>query len=74
MPDLAILGALHARLVLEARDCERLDYPENPHAERERANARELRAQAAALAELLAPHGVHVPDSRQLSLFSDGRS
>jgi hypothetical protein len=70
--DLTTLAALHARLILQARDCERLAERNPDHAEREAAEAAMHRAEAAALAALLAPHGVHVPDPRQLALFSDG--
>lgn len=72
MTDLAALAALHARLILEAREAETLASRNPDHAERERADAAQRRGQAAALADLLAPHGVHVPDPRQLALFSDG--
>lgn len=71
---IASLAALHARLILEAREAEALDYAGNPHADRERAEARTRRAEATALAELLAPHGIETPPDGQLQLFSDGRT
>lgn len=64
--DLSALAGLHARLLLHARDCERLAERNPDHAERET-------AEAAALAAVLGPLGVHVPDPRQLALWSDGR-
>lgn len=70
---LAALAELHASLLIAAREAERMDHDGNPHAERERMEARNCRAQAAALANLLRPHGVQVPDPRQLALWSDGR-
>ena len=73
MRDLAALTELHAELIAAARECERLAYEENPNADRERIEALNYRAKAAALAMLLEPHGVHVPDPSQLSLWSDGR-
>jgi hypothetical protein len=45
---------------------------ETDRAEIERDEARETRRRAEILAKLLAPLGVHTPDSRQLSLLSDG--
>jgi hypothetical protein len=71
--DLPALVALHARLLLQAREAEALDYEDNPHRERERAEARKLRQEAAALGEVLEPHGVQIPHPRQLSLLADGR-
>lgn len=38
----------------------------------ERDEAREQRFRADCLAKLLGPHGVYVPDPRQLSLLADG--
>lgn len=73
MTDLATLTALHARLILEARDCERLAAHNPDHAEREASDAQRLRAEAAALADVLGPLGVLVPEPKQLSLWSDGR-
>lgn len=73
-PDnLATLVALHASLLLQARECEALDYAGNPHREHERAEARTRRAEAAALAEVLGPHGIECPIPGQLQLFNDGR-
>ena len=71
-PALAALCALHARTVLDAREAEALDYAGNPNAIRERAEARTLREQAAALAEMLAEHGIERPTPGQLQLFNDG--
>lgn len=71
--DLSALAGLHARLLLHARDCERLAERNPDHAERETAEAAMHRAEAAALAAVLGPLGVHVPDPRQLALWSDGR-
>jgi hypothetical protein len=45
---------------------------ETDRADIERDEARETRRRAEILGRLLAPHGVHAPDSRQLSLLSDG--
>jgi hypothetical protein len=45
---------------------------ETDRADVERDEAMETRRRAEILGRLLAPHGVHAPDSRQLSLFSDG--
>ena len=73
MTDLAALVALHARLLLEARECEARDYAGNLNREAERAEARTRRQEAAALAEVLGPHGVEAPMPGQLSLFSDGK-
>jgi hypothetical protein len=51
----------------------RLDVAgETDRADIERDDARETRRRAEILGRLLAPHGVHAPDSRQLSLLSDG--
>ena len=73
MIDLAALTELHAELVAAARECERLNHADNPHADRERVEALNYRAKAAALAALLEPLGVHVPPEGQLSLWGDGR-
>ena len=73
MTDLAALTELHASLLMQARECERLAYEDNPNADRERIEALNYRAKAAALAALLEPQGVHVPPEGQLSLWGDGR-
>ena len=73
MSDIASLVALHARLLLQARECEALDYAGNPHREHERAEARTRRQEAAALAEVLGPHGLALPVPGQLQLFNDGK-
>lgn len=71
--NLAALTELHAELIAAARECERLAYDENPNADRERVEAANYRAKAAALAALLEPQGVHVPPEGRLSLWGDGR-
>jgi hypothetical protein len=67
----------HATQISEARWHERCAerYAANGEqdaAEMARDRAAELRGIAADLAALLEPHGVNVPDPRQLSLLSDG--
>jgi hypothetical protein len=73
MTDLAVLVALHARLILEARESEALAARNPDHHERETSEAEARRIEAAALATLLAPHGLEPPPSGQMQLFGDGR-
>lgn len=74
--ELSALAALHARCIENARRDERAARRlrlDDPHrAELSADMAAEWRAEAAALAKLLAPHGVEVRDPRQLALLSDG--
>lgn len=70
---LAHAAAVHARLILEARTAEALASRGGQHAEREACDAETRRAEARALAELLAPFGVEPAAEGQMSLFSDGR-
>ena len=72
MTNLAALAALHARLLLEAREAEAIARRNPDHADRERAEADTRRAEADALAALLEPQGALVAPPGQLSLFSDG--
>lgn len=66
-------AALIQRADTAARTALRLDRTHEPErAEMARDEASDLRFRAECLAELLAPHGVHQPDPRQLSLLSDG--
>ena len=74
MINLAALTALHARLILEARDAEALAARGGDHADREASEAATRRTEAEALAALLEPHGVLIAPPGQLSLFSDGRA
>ena len=74
MTDLAALAALHARLLLEAREAEAIARRNPDYADRELAEAGTRRAEADALATLLEPAGVLIAPAGQLSLFSDGRT
>jgi hypothetical protein len=72
----AILAAMHANRVVEARRLEaaaaRRD-PDDTDAIQARDIAADLRAEAEALREALQTMGgVHIPDPRQISLFADG--
>lgn len=74
----AILAAMHADRIIEARRLEaaaaRRD-PGDPDAMQARDIAADMRAEAEALREALETMGgVHIPDPRQISLFSDGRT
>ena len=79
-PDqIALVVALHARRVLQARDLEassdrRLDHDPD-RAQQAGDDAAMCRAEAAALAALLQAAGadVLIPDAGQLSLFGDGQ-
>ena len=73
MSTAATLAALHARLLLEARDAERIAARNPEHTEREAAEAECRRAEAAALAAVLEPMGVIPAPPGQLQLFGDGR-
>lgn len=70
--DLPILAALHARLILEAREAEAVAARNPDHRERELAEAFTRRHEAAALAAMLAPHGIEAPPPGQMQLFGDG--
>jgi hypothetical protein len=72
MTDLAMLVALHASLILSAREAEAIAARNPDHAERERAEAATRRREAAALAGMLALHGLEPPPAGQLQLFGDG--
>jgi hypothetical protein len=77
--DLRLLCAHHADLLTHAERCAesaaRLDRTGDPErAEIARDDAEHYRAVAAAMAPLLAAHGVSVPDPRQLSLLSLGET
>ena len=78
MTDLGRLVRLHAHLRAKAVTADdmatRLERRDDmERADIERANAEQYRADAQALAEVLEPLGVHVPDPRQLSLMGDGQ-
>ena len=68
------LVLLHARLVGEAAEAERLSRRPGPHAAMEAEAARNTRASADALAAIIAERfpDVTIPDARQLSLLADG--
>lgn len=72
MTALAPLVALHARLILEAREAEAIAARNPAHADRELAEADTRRTEAASLAAMLAGLGIETPPVGQLSLFSDG--
>lgn len=72
MTDLPTLAALHARLILRAREADAIALRNPEHAERERAEADTRRREAAALAALLAPLGLEPPPAGQMQLFGDG--
>ena len=73
-----LLARLHASLILRAARAEqiaaRLRDSDPARAECEASDAAADRATAAALAETMRRAGddVHIPDARQISLFSDG--
>jgi hypothetical protein len=67
----------HAEMIGRANSAEltaaRLETAGEPdRADVERDDARETRRRAEILGKLLSPYGVQTPDSRQLSLLSDG--
>lgn len=76
--ELSALTELHAWCLLRAREHERaaarLRFSDPNRSELAADQARGVRDQAAALAKVLAPHGIASPDRRQMALWSDGGS